>query len=53
LSLIEWNAEAPKTDAPQWRDPIRRTTADRLYEGGVLLLMTATALAVIASFAHL
>lgn len=48
LSLVEWNTEAPKPT-----DPVRRTGVDRLYEGGALLLMAATALAVIASFARL
>lgn len=57
LSLVEWNGEmvqqAPKAAAPKPTDPIRRTIIDRLYEGGALLLMAATALAVVASFAHL
>ena len=55
LSLVEWNVEAkaPETAAPQQADPMRRTGADRLYTGGVLLLMAAIALAVAASFARL
>ena len=55
LSLVEWNAEAETSEsaAPGYTDPIRRTGADWLYTGGVLLLMVATALAAAASFAHL
>lgn len=57
LSLVEWNGEmvqqAPKAAAPKRTDPARRANGDRLYTGGVLLLMAATALAVVASFARL
>ncbi len=55
LSLVEWSAEAeaPKVATPKRSDPVRRTGVDRLYEGGALLLMAATTLAVIASFARL
>ena len=57
LSLVEWGGEtmehAPQADASERADAVRRTGVDRLFEGGVLLLMAATALAVLASFAHL
>jgi len=52
LSLVEWNAEVANP-APKMTDPVRRTLGDRLFEGGVLVLMAATTLAVVASFAHL
>jgi len=57
LSLVEWDGEvvqqAPKAAAPKRTNPARRANGDRLYTGGVLLLMAATACAIIASFAHL
>lgn len=55
LSLVEWNADSQATSVPARKltDPVRRASVDRLYEGGFLLLMVASALAAIASFAHL
>ncbi len=55
LSLVEWNveAEASKAATPKLTDTVRRTLVDRLFEGGVFLLMAATTLAVVVSFAHL
>lgn len=54
LSLVEWPTDAPLS-APARRpvDPARRRIGDRLYEGGILLLMAATALAALVSFARL
>ncbi len=55
LSLVEWNGEAETSEPMTSKRTalVRRTGADRLYTGGVLLLMAATALAVVASFVRL
>ena len=60
LALVEWErAEhipemaASEVAASKAAAPVRRTSADRFFESGLLLLMAATAFAVIASFAHL
>ncbi len=53
LSLVEWPADAPSAYTPKLTAPARRAPVDRLYEGGIILLMCASALAALASFARL
>ena len=50
LALVEWNALAAPTPAGRLA---RRTSLDRLYDGVIVLLMLASTLAAIASFARL
>jgi len=50
LALVEW--KAPAAPAPAGR-LARRASLDRLYDGGIVLLMLASTLAAIASFARL
>ena len=52
LALVEWDEDAPAS-LPRTAAPVRRAASDRLYEGGIILLMAATALATLASFARL
>ena len=52
LALIEWDALAAPASAGHLI-PVRRASLDRLYDGGIALLMLASALAAIASFARL
>lgn len=51
LSLVEWSADAAPTR--KLTPPPPRASADRLYAGGILLLMLACALAALVSFARL
>ena len=53
LRLVEWPAESPAASSRKPAAPAKRAPLDRLYEGGILLLMAATALAALVSFARL
>lgn len=50
LALVEWDALAVPASGGRLA---RRTSLDRLYDGGIVLLMLASTLAAIASFARL
>lgn len=52
LALVEWDALAAPASAER-PAPARRASLDRLYDGGIVLLMLASTLAAIASFARL
>ncbi len=60
LELVNW--ELPKTDLPAQPEavrvtapvnPVRRLPIDRVFEGGVLLLLASSVAAVCACLAHL
>lgn len=53
LALVEWDSLAAPAPAGHLSAPIRRASLDRLYDGGIVLLMLASTLAAIASFARL
>ncbi len=53
LALVEWDALAAPAPAGRLAAPVRRASLDRLYDGGIVLLMLASTLAAIASFARL
>ena len=53
LSLVEWPTDAPTAPSRKPNAKVQRASLDRLYEGGILLLMAATALAALVSFARL
>ena len=53
LSLVEWSADTSSAYTPKLTAPARRAPVDRLYEGGIILLMFASTLAALASFARL
>lgn len=50
LALVEWDALAAPASGGRLA---RRASLDRLYDGGIVLLMLASTLAAIASFARL